>query len=239
MARERKHVCPPKGAPPYMNTYGDMVTLLLTFFVLLLSMASFEPVKFIQAMQAIQGGFGILESFPTIAINPLIKTPKYGTKEKLRKESMDDVEKMRETLKKSGLEEAVKVKVTETGVAVMLQDPVGFRSGDAELSPSSRQALEEVVRLLEKNPQAQVRVEGHTDDVPIHSARYPSNWDLSSARALNVVKFLAERSKLNPAGMSAVGYGEHRPLAPNVSNENRSKNRRIEIYLDYTQKEGR
>ena len=233
----KKCKCPPKGAPAYMNTFGDMMSLLLCFFVLLVSMANFEPMKFIQAMQSIQGGFGILESFPTVAVNPVIKTPKYGKDKTLKKESFKDAEQIEESMQKQDLEDAVKVKVTETGIAVMLKDPVGFASGDDRLTAKARTALKEVSKVLRNKPHAKVRVEGHTDDVPIRSQKFPSNWELSSSRALNVVKALATESGIDPGNLSGVGYGEHRPLVPNTSRINRTKNRRIEIYIDYTKKE--
>jgi chemotaxis protein MotB len=78
-----------------------------------------------------------------------------------------------------------------------------------------------------------IRVEGHTDDVPIHNNKFDSNWELSTARSLSVVKLLAHHTGMGPENMSAVGYGEHRPLVPNTSAASRSENRRIEIFVDY------
>ncbi len=224
------------GAPAYMMTFGDLMSLLLTFFVMLLSMASFEPVKYAMTVQSLQGAFGVLESFPTVAIMPIVKIPKFGDADERRKQSQEDAIEFQQSMKEESLDDAVKVKVTEEGIAVMLADPLTFSSGSDEINPKAKKVLAKVAELIAKDPKAKVRVEGHTDDVPINSTKFPSNWDLSSARALNIVRYLAKQGDISPGNLSAVGYGEHRPLVPNVNSENRKKNRRIEIYIDYTQK---
>lgn len=228
-----------KGAPGYMMTFGDMMSLLLTFFVLLISMATFEPSKFAMTTQSLQGAFGVLETFPTVAVLPIVNIPKLSDNANNRKMSAQEVQQMQEQLEKTDMDDAVKVKVTETGIAVLLSDPVSFASGSDDLNPKSMDVLREVGKVLDRHPNAQVRVEGHTDDVPIHSAKFPSNWELSSSRSLRIVKTLSAYSQIDPGRLSAVGYGEHRPLVPNTSTANRQKNRRIEIYIDYTQKENK
>ena len=143
----------------------------------------------------------------------------------------------KEKMEQENLQDAVKVKVTETGLAIKLAEPTTFASGSDQLNPKASKALMEVAKILDKDPNAKVRVEGHTDDVPISTSKFPSNWELSAARALAIVKMLSRRSKIDPGRLSAVGYGEHRPLVPNTTGANRQKNRRIEIYIDYTKKE--
>ena len=236
----RKNCNCKSGAPAYMMTFGDLMSLLLTFFVMLLSMATFEPVKYAMTVQSLQGAFGVLESFPTVAVMPIVRIPKFGDTDQRKKQSLEDARKLQKKMQKELKEDAVKVKVTETGVAVMLADPMTFASGSDEINPKSYDALSEVARLINEKPDAKIRVEGHTDDVPIQSGRFPSNWELSAARALKIVKRLsAETPQIDPGNFSAVGFGEHRPLVPNINAENRQKNRRIEIYIDYTQKETR
>jgi len=225
-----------KGAPAYMLIFGDLMSLLLTFFIMLLTMANFEPIKYAMTVQSLQGAFGILESFPTVAIMPIVKIPKFGDADERRKQSQEDAIEFQQEMKDQSLEDAVKVKVTETGIAVMLSDPLIFAVGSDEINPKVLPILKEVAKMIERDPKAKVRVEGHTDDVPIKSAKFPSNWELSAARALKIIKKLSENSSVNPGNLSAVGYGEHRPIVPNTSKENRAKNRRIEIYIDYTEK---
>lgn len=105
-----------------------------------------------------------------------------------------------------------------------------FDSGSADLKPEGRTVLAKVAKAIKGVPDREVRVEGHTDDVPVRSAKFTSNWDLSAARAATVAKVLAEGG-VSPKLIAVVGYGEFRPLAPNDSAENRQKNRRIEISL--------
>ncbi len=213
------------------------MSLLLTFFVMLLSMASFEPVKFAMTVQSLQGAFGVLESFPTVAVMPFVRIPKFSDNAQLKKMAQDEAKELKEQMKEKEMEEAVKVKVTETGLAIKLSDNVTFASGSDRVFPEALEPLRAVGQILDRHPNAWVRVEGHTDDVPIHTKRFPSNWELSAARALSIVRLLSRFSKIEPGHLSAVGHGEHRPLVPNTTTENRSKNRRIEIYIDYTKKE--
>jgi chemotaxis protein MotB len=225
--------CPPKGSPGWMSSFSDLVTLLLTFFVLLLSMANFDPVKFSQTAESLQGVFGILETFPTIPIHPIMAVPKKTGDEQKKKESLKDAEKIKQIVETKNMSEAVKVDITEKGIAIMLRDPVGFASGSADLKEQGKEILKDIGDVIKSNADLKVRVEGHTDDVPISTARYRSNWELSSSRSLSVVQLLSAQTGIKPENMSAVGYGEYRPLVPNINSENRSKNRRIQIFVDY------
>jgi len=234
VARKQKcPECPPPGLPAWMATFSDMVTLLLTFFVLLLSMANFDPIKMKSLSESLQAAFGVLESYPTVPIHPIIDLPKKRSDENKKKQSLKDVEKVKEVVKSKNLEDAVKVEVTDKGMAIMLRDPVGFASGSADLKEQGKDILRDIGDIIKETPDLKVRIEGHTDDVPIRSNRFRSNWELSSARSLSVVELLASQTGIHPANMSAVGYGEYKPLAPNTSPENRSKNRRIQIFVDY------
>lgn len=230
-----KKKCPdcPKGSPAWMATFSDMTTLLLTFFVLLLSMANFDPVAYSLTAESLKGAFGVLESYPTIPIHPIIDIPKKTGNEQKKKQSLKDAEEIKQIVKDKSLEESVKVEVTEKGIAIMLRDPVGFQSGSAELKDKGKDILQDISNVIKENPDLKVRVEGHTDDVPINSNRYRNNWELSTSRSLSVVQLLSEQTGIQPQNMSAVGYGEHRPFVPNTNSENRAKNRRIQIFVDY------
>ncbi len=237
MARDKKKEDPPKGAPAFMTTWGDMCTLLLCFFVMLLAMSTIDPAKFHVAASSFQNAFsGVLESFPSILITRDILVPRLGGDEQNKRMAIDAARRIRRTVKQDGLDEAIKVEVTETGIAIKIADPIGFNLGQADIQPELISTLHEIANTISKAEGSQIRVEGHTDDLPIRTARFPSNWELSSARALNVVRFLAERGGIDPSTLSAVGYAEYRPLVPNTSAQNRRKNRRIEIYVDYIQR---
>lgn len=239
MPRDRKKEEQQRGSPAYMATWGDMCTLLLCFFVMLLAMSTIDPAKFNVAASSFQNAFsGVLESFPSVLITQDILVPKLGGDEQNKRMAVEAALSIRRAIKKENLDDAIKVKVTESGIAVKVADPVGFDVGKAEIKPELISTLKSISAIINKVPSTQIRVEGHTDDIPIHTRQFPSNWELSAARALNVVKFLAEYGNINPARLSAIGYGEYRPLVPNTSLENRQKNRRIEIYVDYLQNKG-
>lgn len=236
--REKKPPEPPKGAPAYMSTWGDMCTLLLCFFVMLLAMSTVDPAKFNVAASSFQNALsGVLESYPSVMITKDILIPRLGGDEQNKRMAVDAALKIKEVVRKEGLEDAVKVKVTESGIAVKLSDPIGFDIGESEIKPELIPTLKGICEIINKVPSTQIRVEGHTDDLPIKSYKFPSNWELSSSRALNVVKFMASNGRIEPSRLSAIGYGEYRPLVPNTSVENRKMNRRIEIFVDYLKKE--
>jgi chemotaxis protein MotB len=238
MAREKKPPEAPKGAPAYMATWGDMCTLLLCFFVLLLAMSSMDPAKFNIAANSLHNALGgVLESYPSVLITQDVMIPRLGGDDQNKKMAVDAVNKIRKIIEKEKLEDAIKVKVTETGIAIKVADPIGFDVGDAEMKPELIPSLNAISSIINKVSGTQIRVEGHTDDLPMKSYKFPSNWELSSARALNVVKYLAKSGGIEPSRLSAIGYGEYRPLYPNNSIENRKMNRRIEIFVDYVQKE--
>jgi chemotaxis protein MotB len=236
MAKARK-ADPPRGTPAYMLTWGDMCTLLLCFFVLLVAMSSTDAGKFNIAASSLHNALsGVLESFPSIMISQEVLQPRLGGDEQNKRLAVDASQRIRKAVKRENLEDAIKVKVTESGIAIELADPIGFDIGEAEIKPELVGALRRIAEIIGRVPGTQIRVEGHTDDLPIHTRSFPSNWDLSAARALNIVKFLAAQGNIDPARLSAIGYGEYRPLVPNTSETNRMRNRRIEIYVDYLEK---
>jgi chemotaxis protein MotB len=238
MAAKRKPPAPPPGTPAYMLTWGDICTLLLCFFAFLLSMSSISPAKFDVASSSFMKAFsGVLEQMPQVLITKEIQMPRMGGDEQNKKMAVDAARMLQDEMKKSDNEDLVKVKVTDSGIAIKLADPVCFAVGSSDLQPDFIRiltGLRDVV--LNKMPGAEIRVEGHTDDTPIHTTQFPSNWELSASRALQVVKFMKDNLGVDPARLSAVGYGEYRPVFPNTSAENRAKNRRIEVYVEYLEK---
>lgn len=238
MAEKRQQEKRKKGAPEYMLTYGDMMTLLLCFFVLLLAMSTIDPAKFNVAASSFQNAFsGVLKDFPSIPIHKHILTPRLGGDEQNKRMAIQAARQIREAVKREKLDEAIKVKVTEKGIAIKIADPLGFDLGKADIKPEFAGLLREMVNIINKVPDNEIRVEGHTDNIPIKTKQFPSNWELSAARALNVVKFLYTYGGIHPSKLSAVGYGEYKPIAPNDTPENMQKNRRIEIFVEYLKKE--
>jgi len=238
MAAKRKKPESPAGAPAYMVTWGDMCTLMLCFFVFLLAMSHIDPYRFTVAASSFMNAFsGVLKELPQVLITKNITVPKMGGDEQNKKIAVEAAYTMQQELKKENLDEAVKVQVTDNGIAIKIADPICFDVGQATLKKEFIGVLLQLKDIvMKKMPKAEIRVEGHTDDTPISTREYPSNWELSAARALRVVKFMKNELGVDPRRLSAVGYGEYRPIMPNDTPANKQKNRRIEIYIEYLEK---
>ncbi len=138
-------------------------------------------------------------------------------------------------IKKKGLEKQVKLETTDKGVVIRINSPILFDLGEADLKPQAFPILDKIVDLTKDWPNS-IQIEGHTDDLPIHTAEFPSNWELSTARAMSVLRYFLRKGLIRPQRLSAAGYGQYHPLVPNSNPANRAKNRRVEIYVQYDQK---
>ncbi len=230
MAKKKKCNCPPPGAPMWMATFGDMMSLLLTFFILLVSFSSIQETKFNEAVGSLQGALGVLSQLPKVPVKMDIDKPSRRGKTD-NDELRTQIEKLKESiaaLQERG--EAVSVSRSENGLAIRLDDQTLFDPGKADLRSSAGEILILVGATLGEFPNP-VRIEGHTDNLPIRTEQFPSNWELSAARAAAVLRFFQEQG-LDPRRMSAVGMGEWRPVAKNDSASNRQRNRRVEIFME-------
>lgn len=153
-------------------------------------------------------------------------------KEEQLKEEFNQVEKFLGETDVNGtkLEEYITAIKTDEGVILRIDDVLLFDSGSAEMKSDSKTILGKIGELI-RDSKGEVRVEGHTDNVPIKSARYASNWELSTSRATTVVEFLLKNNFIKPEKIAVSGYGEFRPVAPNDTRENKAKNRRVDIVL--------
>ena len=225
MKKNSKKPEEPEKGGKWLSTFNDMVTLLLTFFVLILSMSKLDVAKVNEAVYAINDAFGMLSSAETgdiKAFEPFIlpiKTRRSSLSEKKRE--------LAEHIDKIGNMDA---KVMEGGVSVILKEELFFKTGMSEIEEKNYPSLKNLCSILQKTD-CQIRVEGHTDDVPIENKRFPSNWELSVARAVKVVKYFISKGNISPERLSAAGYGDSKPLYPNVSDHNRELNRRVGIIL--------
>lgn len=236
MRFKRKPPEPPKGAPRWMVTFSDLVTLVLVFFILLFSMSQIDIIKF----KAIADSFRerqFLDFYPSVIPleNPteLEETKnKQDTEIKNKEdESLQNLlSEVRTYLDMNGLEDVIVANRTDRGVVLVLPEQVLFASGEAEIVNGSNDFLNKVGALLKTIPNL-VKVEGHTDDRPITTYRYPSNWELSSARASSVIRYLVNNHNLESSRFIAVGYGETRPIVQNSGPKNWEKNRRVEIVI--------
>ncbi len=227
MARKAKQEECPAGAPAWMVTYGDMMTLLLTFFVLIVSMSSIEQVKFKAAISSIQDGMGMWPNS-----QGMMQKLQLDEQIKQATETQEMIEDLVETLEQLGMEQAVEIYNTPNGVRMIIADPMLFESGSAILQDRFKILLGKIAEIINRLKYDEIRVEGHTDNVPINTPKYPSNWELSAGRALTVTRYMAFQGHVKPENLSAVGYGEFRPRESNDTPAGRAKNRRVEIFLE-------
>jgi len=215
------------GAPEWMVTYSDLVTLLLTFFVLLLSMANMDQVKFSAAAGSLRGAFGVFGGKDEKEISPpsvVELSPVHDDLvQRLYSRIMTQMNRLR-------LDPSIKLVKDRGAVILRINESVLFSPGTAQLKPAALPVLAKVAGLVKPLP-LQLRVEGHTDDVPF-ARKDMNNWDLSVARSVAVLKYFQQSELFPLERMSAVGYGSEHPLVPNDSPENRAKNRRVEFVLE-------
>ncbi|MGM0471499.1 MAG: OmpA/MotB family protein [Bacillota bacterium] len=217
------------GDANWLTTYGDMMTLLLAFFVLLYSFSSIQEEKFKAAMKSLQGNLGVLEGGKTIDSSDLVTAGVDSNQMGMRR-LKEISQTLARYLEKNNLEDDVKLDLTERGLVIRFAGKVLFDLGRAEIKPDAYNVLDEVANIISKVPN-RVMVEGHTDNLPISNQSFPSNWELSTTRATNVVRYFIEKNGLTPAKLSAAGYSKYKPLKPNNNPENRAENRRVDIIL--------
>jgi chemotaxis protein MotB len=217
-----------EGAPKWLVTFADLMSLLLTFFVLLLSFSSVQEAKFHELAGSLKGAFGVLESQTVITVNSAPPRPNV-TVVRLRQAMVQREIQALKTMADS-LGASVEVEGKGNELSIKLRDQMLFPSGSGDLSATAVPILQRLATLLATTG-GTVRIEGHTDDRPITNGRYPSNWELSAGRALAVLRSL-QKLGIPPSRMSAVAHGEFQPLAPNDSPSNRAKNRRVELRVE-------
>jgi chemotaxis protein MotB len=206
----------------WLLTYSDLITLLLGLFVILYSISKVDAGKYAEIASALNGVFGSPRGILTG--NP-VAVDHQGYSE--REEIANDLEK---ALNPNGQKIPISVTQNERGVTVHIMEELLFASGSADIKAASLPALDTLAGVIRKLHN-DLRVEGHTDNVPISTPEFPSNWHLSVARALNVAYYLIEKHGLTQERVSVVGYSEFHPLVPNDSPASRSRNRRVDIVI--------
>jgi chemotaxis protein MotB len=215
----------------WLITYADLITLLLAFFIMMYTFSKQDAQKYEEVSHSLRtifkGGSGVLKAGSgtgSSLINPFVKA---GAGGEIKKELEDQVSAMADTLDEG---HTISVLADERGIVIRVTDRTFFDPGKAELKDTARDALRKIAPILEKS-KSQVRIEGHTDNVPINTSEFKSNWELSTRRATEVVRYLIERYNFPPDRICASGYAEYRPVAANDTSVNRALNRRIEIVL--------
>ena len=262
---KRKPEEPKKGAPAWQCTFGDLMNLLLCFFVLLFSMSTVDAKKFEMIAASFSETFSIFDAGATAIgegvlisngvsqlneldeyINSTGKTAESDTEvneldefeamaaqmEEAKMAASEELaEKVQEAVSESSMDKDIDITFTSQYVQLTLKGSILFDSGKAELKKEAMPIVQKVGVILERYAESTIEVEGHTDNVPINTAKYPSNDVLSSYRALAMFDYLVENTSLDPAKLKHSGRGEYMPVADNSTPEGRAKNRRIEIKI--------
>ncbi|SIO26766.1 chemotaxis protein MotB [Carnobacterium alterfunditum] len=245
MARRRKKKetnSSSSGGGGWITTFSDLMSLLLTFFILLYSMSSVSLDKFNEASNSIQSAFNGGES--VIEENTVTDTETEPSEDIIAVPSEDAVDpelikmydEVVQFLETKDMTAQASVKYDQDGIYVNIQESILFGSGSAIIADSGINTLNNLGELVQQF-ENDVVIEGYTDDVPMNNANFSSNWELSTSRALSVLRYLSEERSVTPTRLSAKGYGEYHPSVPNNSDENRARNRRVNIVLVYEHQE--
>lgn len=231
-----------EGAPAWMATFSDMATLLLTFFVLLLSFANMDLQNFRVALGSVKEAFGVqftvygdVEAMSTTPVE-LSDTPSHP-KVSPEVAEAEAVKAVKAFIDRRGMKKKVKVVGSSRGIVLRMKDVVLFDTGSDQLKKEGEPVLDLVADLFGKFS-GDLYVEGHTDDRPIHTERFPSNWELSTGRATAVLRYLTHERKLPNDRLGVAGYADVRPVLPNKDNDSRAQNRRVEFVFDYKSRKG-
>ncbi len=225
-----------EGAPSWTMTFGDMMSLLLCFFILLFSMSEIEVEKFRLAAQSLSGAMGGLVAEPVE--EPVGLTPDTTTEVALNDEELlemasdkilDEIEAaLRHFIEQNNLEENLVVAREEDGVYLLIQDVALFEPGQAVIHPLNEWIVEHL-GLVTMGIGLPFHVSGHTDTIPISNRRFRSNWELSAVRAAGVARTLVAMGQ-DPLLVKVEAFGEFRPVASNDTPEGRGRNRRVELF---------
>ncbi|HHW12402.1 MAG TPA: flagellar motor protein MotB [Firmicutes bacterium] len=227
---KKKPKAQPRGAPAWMTTYSDLVTNLLTFFVLLFAFSNVNADKYEQVAASLKSVFSGSPGIIHGGKYPLGEQMPFEISMPVSAEFQEVYREIEAMLAEEGVGASVEIFQEERGLIISFKEKIFFDIGSAQLRPEARSLLSRVGRVLVADDH-DIRVEGHTCDLPIRSATFPSNWELSTTRATNVTRFLIEEVGIEPSRLGATGYAEFRPIAPNDSEENRVRNRRVDLLL--------
>ena len=259
MARRKED--PPKGSPAWMNTFADLMNLLLCFFVMLFSMSSVNEEKFEKVIASFQSTFSILpgggasigegelissgisqlENFDSYYNQQLSSQSDGQTEEEkditeaYEQQELEESENMAQQLENAlsqyGIQDDVEVDFNAEYVTLNMNGALLFDSASAELRDEAYPLVNKLGKILVTYDNNIIEVEGHTDNVPIHSSKYEDNNVLSMYRALAVANYLRDTTTLDPAYIKSSGRGEYVPIADNATPEGRARNRRVEIKI--------
>ena len=226
-------ICGIKEAPSWLTTFGDLMALLLTFFILLLSFSTTSEEDFQEAVGALQGALGVLDGEPILTSPvelhiPIVK----GDITEARPTMKDAKAEIEEEVEASGQAENIEVVQGPDGIIIRIKEGVLFGVGDASLQDDFKSTLSRIGSVLNAMDN-EVVVEGHTDNVPINTTDFSSNHHLSTGRALKVMDYFVNQVGIEAERLGVAAFGENKPLTSNDTPEGRSENRRVEIRVLY------
>lgn len=244
MAKEKK-IEIKQGLAEWMGTYGDMVTLLLCFFVLMFATSSVDAEKFKQVAASFsKSTLVVIEPEQTKGVldalgNGIVSMPEvkgesdqeFEAKKEGSKELDDLAQNFKTYFAENNLENKIEVEKNDRFILLNFKDGILFDIGKSEIKADAISILSKVGDELAQYKDNDIKIEGHTDNTPISTLKYPNNWYLSAARAISVATYFTGVKNISPTRISTEGYGEHRPKAPNDTPKNRSINRRVEIKI--------
>lgn len=213
---------PEEGAPAWYVSFADMATLLMATFLMLLSFASLDLKKFHRMVGSVQTALGVQPPRAGSPLPPLVQVPPVPNAAPGSEQAVAILQGIFQEL--GSIAEVVR---QEDGVTVRFEGQVLFQSGSAEFKPNARQVLDRVALVLAKY-NFDLYILGHTDSVPIETSRFPTNWELSGARASAALRYLVAQGT-SPKRLVAVGLADSRPLGPGATAEERARNRRVEF----------
>lgn len=229
--KKRKHDEEHENAERWLLTYADLITLLLAFFIMMYVFSKKDAYKYDEVASHLKtifsGGTGLAGKGSVTATSP-IDMPSRGASSGEIKRQLEG-EFLDKNHDNTGAEN-ISVLSDERGIVIRVLDKAFFDEGKAELKEGAKNALDKIVPII-KDVENHIRIEGHTDNVPINTSEFKSNWELSVRRATEVVRYFIEKRGLPPERISATGYAEYRPISQNNSPKNRALNRRIEIIV--------
>jgi len=224
----------------WLITYADLMTILLVFFVLLYSLAFFEKEKYEERVQVImrqlkqdQVSKGGVELFDLSAdLNRKISLEDITG---LRSREAALFKTMDKFVQKTHQSKNITTKFKNGKIILTVSGETLFNSGSADLNPGALPVFNRMIQIFDEFPEFTINIKGHTDDIPISTRAFPSNWELSAIRATTVLKYLVSKG-IRPQRLTATGYGDIMPRVPNTTDENRDRNRRVEFVLEKNDK---
>lgn len=253
--RKRKKDDSSNDGAYWMDTYGDMVTLLLTFFVLLFSFSTIDAAKWeelanalsgmpiisIQALSATDVSAPAIDGQETTDAEPTPTPAPTSAAEGMNaaqiaevKEQFDELyDKVKSHVEINGLQDKLNVQMQDNAILMTMNESALFDSGSAVLKVDAMEILPSICDILKQYDGliSKIRIEGHTDNVPIQNSKFRDNWELSSARALSVLYYMLSLD-MDPVKMREEGLGEYHPIVPNDSKVNQARNRRVDFIIE-------